>query len=35
MANLLKNLFGRAEKKEESLQSISGLLQEYDEEYIR
>lgn len=35
MANLLKSLFGRAEKKEEPLQPISALLQEYDEEYIR
>ena len=35
MANFLTNLFGRAEKKEEPQQSISGLLQEYDEEYIR
>ena len=35
MANFLTSLFGRAEKKEESLQPVSGLLQEYDEDYIR
>ena len=32
MANLLKSLFGRAEKKEEPLQPVSGLLLEYGEE---
>lgn len=35
MANFLKELFGRAEKKEESQQQICGLQQQYDEEYIR
>ena len=35
MANFLTSLFGRAEKKEEPLQPVSGLLQEYDEDYIR
>lgn len=35
MANFLSSLFGRAEKQEEPQQSISELLQQYDEEYIR
>ena len=35
MANFLKNLFGRAEQKEEPQQQASELLKQYDEEYIR
>ena len=35
MANFLKNLFGRAEQKEEPQQQSSELLKQYDEEYIR
>lgn len=35
MANFLKSLFGRAEKKEEPEQPICKLLQQYSEEYVR
>lgn len=35
MANFLRNMFGRTDRKEASKQPIIELLQQYDEEYIR